>query len=402
MYPRAVAHDHAHRTSCGRLAPFLALLVTIAAALTVPAATGAKAMPKPAQVSVMTRNLYLGADLTPGVQATSLQGLVDAAGVILAELDRNNFKVRARGLAAEIVSKNPDLVGLQEVALWRTEPCTESPLPPHATQVRYDFLQLLLAQLNKGKTRYRAVIAQPEFDFEVWVNSDGNQSTAAAGCPLGSEFNGRLTMRDVILARTGRVQTSNARGATFGTLLQVKPGGVATNVTRGWTRVDAKVPGAATFRFVNTHLEAFDNQASNHASTGSDVGNGAIREAQAKELVKRGGPATGPRPVILVGDLNSDIRTEVKPGDGLAYRAVVNAGFAERSTSRPLSCCLIPSVLTTAGGGKASDFNHQVDHVMTNAPKKVRLLSASVTGRKPVNGFWDSDHAGLFSALSVP
>jgi hypothetical protein len=22
-----------------------------------------------------------------------------------------------------------------------------------------------------------------------------------------------------------------------------------------------------------------------------------------------------------------------------------------------------------------------------------------VTGRQPVNGFWDSDHAGLFSAL---
>jgi endonuclease/exonuclease/phosphatase family metal-dependent hydrolase len=386
----------------GHTVPFLALLVAIAAVLALPAASGAKVTPKPAQASVMTRNVYLGADLTPGVQATSLQGLVTAAGVILAELDKNNFRVRARGLAAEIVSKNPDLVGLQEVALWRTEPCTESPLPPHATQVRYDFLKLLLAQLNRGKNRYRVVISQPEFDFEVWVNADGNETTAAAGCPFGSELNGRLTMRDVILARNGRVQTSNARGAAFRTLLQVRPGGVATNVTRGWTRVDAKVPGAATFRFVNTHLEAFDNQASNHATTGADVGNGAIREAQAKELIKRGGPATGPRPVILVGDLNSDIRTEVKPGDRLAYRALVNAGFAERSTSRPLSCCLTPSVLTTAGGGKASDFDHQVDHVMTNAPRKIKLLSASVTGRTPVNGFWDSDHAGLFSALSLP
>ena len=183
------------------------------------------------------------------------------------------------------------------MALWRTEPCTESPLPPHATQVRYDFLKLLLQQLNKGKKRYRTVISQNEFDFEVWVNADGNESTAAPGCPMGSEFNGRLTMRDVILARNGRVQTSNPKGANFATLLQVRPGGVATNVTRGWTRVDAKVPGAARFRFVNTHLEAFDNQASNHASTGADVGNGAIREAQAKELfeARRAGdrPAAG-------------------------------------------------------------------------------------------------------------
>src|SRR5207344_2366321 len=136
----------------------LVLLLIAAGAFAAPAGVGAKAKPKPKNVSVMTRNLYLGADLTPGVQATSLQGLVTAAGVVLKQVDDNKFGVRAKGLAAEIVGKNPDLVGLQEVALWRTEPCTESPLPPHATQVRYDFLKLLLQQLNKGKKRYRTVI----------------------------------------------------------------------------------------------------------------------------------------------------------------------------------------------------------------------------------------------------
>jgi endonuclease/exonuclease/phosphatase family metal-dependent hydrolase len=379
------------------------LLAAAAACLAVPAAAGAKAKPKPKpKVGVMTRNVFLGADLTGGVQASSLQGLVTAAGVILKQVDDNKFGVRAKGLAAEIVDKNPDLVGLQEVALWRTEPCTESPLPPHATQVRYDYLKLLLAQLNRGKNRYRVAISQNEFDFEVWVNADGNESTSAPGCPLGSELNGRLTMRDVILARNGRVKTSNAHGANFATLLQVKPGGVGTNVTRGWTRVDAKVPGAAKFRFVNTHLEAFDNSATNHTNTGADVGNGAVREAQAKELFAPGGPATGTLPTVMAGDYNSDVKTEVKPGDGLAYRALLGAGFAERSTSRPLGCCLQGDLLTTSGGGKIADFNHQVDHVMTNAPRKIKLLSSSVTGRKPVNGFWDSDHDGLFSSLSLP
>jgi endonuclease/exonuclease/phosphatase family metal-dependent hydrolase len=395
-----VTLDLLWRSRANRLV--VALLAAASAAALFAAPAGAGARPKPPTASVMSRNVFLGADLTPGVQATSLQGLVTAAGVVLKQVDDNKFGVRAKGLAAEIVGKNPDLVGLQEVALWRTEPCTESPLPPHATQVRYDFLKLLLQQLNKGKKRYRTVISQNEFDFEVWVNVDGNESTSAPGCPLGSELNGRLTMRDVILARNGRVQTSSPKGANFATLLQVRPGGVATNVTRGWTRVDAKVPGAAKFRFVNTHLEAFDNQTSNHASTGADLGNGAIREAQAKELFKSGGPAAGARPVILVGDLNSDVKTEVKPGDGLAYRALLRSGFAERSTSRPLGCCLQGDLLTTSGGGKLADFNHQVDHVMTNAPRKIKLVSSSVTGRKPVNGFWDSDHAGLFSRLSLP
>ena len=53
------------------------------------------------------------------------------------------------------------------------------------------------------------------------------------------------------------------------------------------------------------------------------------------------------------------------------------------------------------GGAKRSDFDHKVDHVMTDAPKKVKLLSTVITGLSPVNGFWDSDHAGIVSTLSV-
>jgi endonuclease/exonuclease/phosphatase family metal-dependent hydrolase len=373
----------------------------LAAVAALPTAASAKSH----TVKVMTRNLYLGADLTQGVQATSLQQLVDVAGGILSQVDQNKFPTRAKGLAAEIHKTRPDLVGLQEVSEYRTEPCTQSPLPPKATTVRYDYLKSLLSELNKGKKNkrlYRAVKVEPEFDFEVYVNSDGNQNTSAPGCPLGSELNVRLTMRDAILARKG-VKTSHAKAGHFATLLQVRPGGVPTNVTRGWTRVDAKVGKSKTFRFVNTHLEAFDNQATNHTSKNTDVGNGQIRQAQAQELVGAGGPAAkGKLPVILVGDLNSDVATVQKPGDQLAYQAVLGAGFAERSTSTPLGCCLNANVLTTNGGGKPSDFNHRVDHVLTNSPSKIKLVHSVVTGLTPVNGFWDSDHAGLFSQLKAP
>jgi endonuclease/exonuclease/phosphatase family metal-dependent hydrolase len=353
------------------------------------------------KVKVMTRNLYLGADLGPGVRATNFQELVNAAGTILNEVDANKFGVRAKGLANEILKKKPHLVGMQEVALWRTGPCTKVPIPPSATKVRYDYLKQLLKRLNKDGPKYHKVVVKPEFDFEIQANTDGNEDTSAPGCPFGSELNARLTMRDAIIARNG-VQTSDPRKGTFDTLLQVRPSGVEVDVTRGWTRATAKVPGAGKFTFVNTHLEAFDSaKTGNHTNKGNDVGRGRVRQAQAKELFAAGGPATG-KLVVLVGDLNSDKKTEVQVGDALAYKALLNNGFKERSTDDPLSCCLESSLLTANGGGKVSDFDHQVDHVMTNAPEKVSLFGSSVTGRNPVNGFWDSDHAGLFSTLGLP
>lgn len=115
-------------------------------------------------------------------------------------------------------------------------------------------------------------------------------------------------------------------------------------------------------------------------------------------LVAPGGPATSNLPVVLVGDLNSDDDTVAGP-DRLAYQVLLAAGFVERSTDDPLSCCLNKSLLGEKAGGSVSDFDHQVDHVMTNDPAEISMESSEVTGLLPVNGFWDSDHAGLYSAL---
>jgi endonuclease/exonuclease/phosphatase family metal-dependent hydrolase len=381
----------------------LALLgALVVAALALPAGADAATT----NVKVMTRNLYLGADLTPGVKAQNIQQLINAAGVVLNQVDANKYPVRAKGLAAEIKGKGPDLVGLQEASLWRTQPCTKSALPPSAKNVRYDYIKRLLAELNKGQQRYRLVISKPEFDFEIQANTDGNESTSAPGCPAGSEINVRLTMRDAILAKVGgSVITTGPTTGTFGTLYQARPSGFAVNVTRGWTAVDAKVGQSKPFRFVNTHFEAFDNQKTgNHTNKGVDVNRGKVREAQALQLIRKTnpkGPATGPR-VIVLGDLNSDKNTVAKPGDKLAYNAMLAGGFFERSTANPFSCCIKSGLLTVNGGGKVSDFDHHIDHVMTNAPNTIKLVNSSVTGRQPVNGFWDSDHAGVFSTLSVP
>ena len=86
-----------------------------------------------------------------GTSATSLQELANAAGLISNQVDANKFDVRAKGLAQEILNQNPDLVGIQEGALWRQAPCSDNPLDLTATQVRPagNFLGLLLNELNK-------------------------------------------------------------------------------------------------------------------------------------------------------------------------------------------------------------------------------------------------------------
>ncbi len=350
---------------------------------------------------VMTRNVYLGADLNPAIQAASTNDFIDANGQIVRDVDTNNFPVRAKGLAQEILQKKPDLVGLQEVSLWRYGPvndaapftCNGGPddNPPFgcdftASTVRYDYLKNLMQQLNKDNLLYKVVKSQQEFDFEAPTDYNGVPGDGDSPANQNGEENDRLTMRDVILKRLNSgVVTTNVKAGHFDTLYEPKVAGVVTvHVLRGWAQADVTVRGSHKFRFVNTHLEAF--------------GDPTIRRDQARELVRSGGPAASELPVILLGDLNSDDNT-VQGGDRLAYKVLSDHGFRERSTATPLGCCLKSDIITQGGGGSVSDFDHQVDHVLTNAPQLVTLQNSSVTGRQPVNGFWDSDHAGLFSTL---
>ena len=382
-----------HRNRAGKAA--LALLALVVA--TIGLAGTAQAKVKAGEVRVMSRNLYLGADLSPAINSKSTDEFIEANGGIIRQVEATNFPVRAKGLAKEILETRPDLVGLQEVALWRTAPPSLGPVfsgKPEATTVKYDFLKLLLAQLNKKKTLYKPVVVEDEFDFEAPADANGQPGDGPGGGQgvlANAEINGRLTMRDVILKRLHYgVKTTNPKSGHFEHLLVVKVAGAKeVTVTRGWTSVDATVRGSRKFHFVNTHLEAFDNEAEYPS----------IRAQQASELVAPGGPATSPRPVILLGDLNSDVKTEVKPGDGQAYSVLTGAGFRERSTYKPLSCCINSSY--DLRGGSAAEFDHKVDHVMTNAPKAVKLLRSLVTGRKMQHGYWDSDHAGIFSALVI-
>ena len=85
----------------------------------------------------------------------------------------------------------------------------------------------------------------------------------------------------------------------------------------------------------------------------------------------------------------------MKPGDEQAYQTLLDGGFEERSLDKPTTCCFNDLFAPT------NTLDHQVDHVMTNMGKKVKLVNSSATGTTQVNGIYDSDHAGVFSTLKV-
>lgn len=397
----------------------LGLIAVLALALLPGVADAAgKKKAKGTKLTVMSRNLYLGADLTPALQANTIDQAINAGGEIVNQVHATKFpSVRAASIAAEIKKRKPDIVGLQEAALWRTGPVNLAAAlgTPVATQVDPqggDFLADLLSAVNSGSkkasaakkgkkkgVRYKLAVVKPEFDFELPVNDDGNGNGLS-----GADHNERLTMRDAILVRKGvGIKFSGATTGTFDTLLRVTlAGGVRTvDVTRGWAALNVKARGRS-LHVVDAHLEAFDSQGSNTTNQGTTLGRGDIRAAQAAQLVTpqpNGAVRAGKIPTILIGDMNSDDDTVQPNGDRNAYAALVAGGFSERSTANPLSCCLNDPFLV-GGPNSINDFDHQVDHVLANR-SKVRFVKGFVDGRAPVNGLYPSDHAALTSVLKI-
>ena len=375
-----------------------ALLALSALMATTAFGATAEAAKKPTvNVKVMTRNIFLGADLGPALSANNARQFISANGAILREVDENRFDLRAAGLATEFASKKPDLIGLQEVAHWRTGP---QPGAPHqsstnaqseftATQTKYDFLTMLLGEMKARGLNYKAAVVKEEFDFEAPTDYDGDPNNGIEG----GEIQGRLTMRDVILVNQDskvKAKLKNPQTGTYSALFTPTISGITVPVLRGWTAGDVTVQKGKgkdvvkkKFRFVNTHFEAFDDEKQVPS----------IRAQQAMEVLA--GPASAKR-TIMLGDFNSDTTTEVKQGDAQAFQAILNAGFESRATSNPLSCCV--SDLFT---GTASQFDHQVDHIVSNMGNKAKLVNSSVTGLTQVNGLFSSDHAGVFSTLKL-
>lgn len=352
-------------------------------------------------VPVMTRNLYLGADITRPVRATTgrtgeaaLLGLGHANAELRRIVGRTNFAVRGRLLAGEMSAARPDLVGLQEVALWRSGPLRLDQLGRlTASHVDVDFLQTLLVDLARRSVSYDVVAVQPESDVQAPA-FDGPLATAAA---TGQDV--RLTVRDVILLRhDAGLRVLASGGAHYRHQVSVDLGGIPYAFVRGYAWVDVAA-GRTRFRFVTTHLE----------SQSADV---AL--AQAQELLA--GPAVSTSlTTVVVCDCNSDpASSSVRPGDSVprsaAYQSLRRAGFADEwLAQQPTTGPGFTSGLgELVDDSSAAGFTRRLDLVLAR-PGRFRTVSAAggqlsgneSSDRDPATGLWPSDHAGVVLRLRI-
>jgi endonuclease/exonuclease/phosphatase family metal-dependent hydrolase len=343
------------RARSPRVVAAFVVVAVAAVALALGAGAGAASQPvvRSSRITVMTRNLYLGANLLPLATSPPSQ-FQSAVSGLLAHVRASEPNARMDLIAQEIARAKPDLVGLQEVSLWRTGPLGTRP----ATHVVYDFLSVLTRELARRHASYRVVSSHLSLNLQA---ADASQDV-------------RFTDGDAILARKG-VTVRHVRAGDFTSQLTISTQALGTvRVTRGWTALDA-TEGGARLHFVNAHLESYST---------------TVRLAQARELVA--GPLRSSLPTVLVGDLNSGPALPLA-ADRPPYLAIAHAGFKEARTGQP-NCCFSDDLTT-------GRWDHIVDHIMTRP--RLKLLRSYITGRETLaDGEHPSDHGGVVSVLSLP
>lgn len=366
------------------------------ASAAVSAAAPATAEPEGKPLTVMTRNIYLGGDINRPVRAT--QGKTGVAALIAFAnandelrdvVDQTNFPARSRLLAQEIATERPDVVGLQEVALWRHGPLELGAIgTANAGTVDYDFLEILTSDLAAAGADYRVVNINTESDVEGPAFT-GSLLDGTVADPRDV----RLTMRDVLLVRdSSSLKVEASGGAQYATRFTLSVGGVPFLFIRGYNWADVRV-GSVTTRVVNTHLEA----------ASSDIALG-----QAHELIT--GPAASSNPTVILCDCNSDpLDHSVKPTDPMRtphsgpYDFMVGSGFTDVwLTWRPAEQGWTSGLTEFVNDPTPVEFDHRIDLVLARSASggpvtadRGTVVGDELADRDPATGLWPSDHAGV-------
>jgi endonuclease/exonuclease/phosphatase family metal-dependent hydrolase len=335
------------------------LAAALAVASLAPAAAQAAAKP---DVTFMSRNLYLGADIIKLASAPDEATQAQQAAQLFATVQQTNFPLRAQRIAREIKTHKPDLIGLQEVARYYRGPAGVNDKTKNANTLLYDWLTILQRELKANGQKYRVAIEQNEMDIET-ASSEG--------------YDLRLKLGNAILVRKGsKVKVTKAFKGTFTDQLSVPlKDGQTVTLERGFAALDATV-GTKKFRFIDPHAEAYSDEAANGQFTEL-----LATAAKSKKLT-----------TIMAGDFNSS------PERGQAYNTVLGAGFWDTGV-RAATCCQSETLTNETSELSADNW---IDHIVVRP--KVKVLKRAIVGglaSDRIGGLWPSDHVGLIARLRL-
>lgn len=372
-------------------------ILTVLLTISSPVLAGKDNALRAGQITAMTQNLYVGAEILSIAVAPGLCELMDAANAAVEEVLANDFPQRADALAALIVAEAPEVVGLQEVFQVILSDLAGNP------NYFEDYLALLLAALNDQGASYYTAATRPSTPITVPADSDGdcdpgNPSLGAA------DYLATIVDHDTILCRDDVVCSNPAMKNFEFNASASTPGGDLV-IERGWVSVVATVKGRS-YRVLDTHLEVDSNAAFR-----------AVQFLQALELAGTLDLMRGDGlPQVVLGDFNSD-DSPVPPTCELpfpcfsGYQVMTGAGFQDAWLLRGgkqedgFTCCQdadlrnLDSHLTTRIDQvwARGSVNHYGGPEVRGV--RARVLGDEQSDRSVPDGLWPSDHAGVVADL---
>lgn len=317
-------------------------------------------------LTVMTYNVYVGSSAEPLLSVENLLQAPTEVAKMYENVIAADFPSRAAAIAKTINTYKPHLIGLQEISLIRKQSPGDF-LPDNPTlaeDVVMDYLQILMDAIQLEGLDYTVASQIENLDVEMPM------FTATGLDDI------RLTDYDVILSRSD-VEISHPTSANYDTKLIIELLGL--EIERGYTAVNATVAGN-TYRFVNTHLEAFTQD---------------VRVAQTQELVDL--LADEALPIILLGDFNT------RATQGTGYQTIISAGYEDLwqmdSEGTGNTCCQDGDILN-----EISDLTVRIDQIFARNLQPTNVVTHTVGDKSTdrlASGLWPSDHAGVVALINV-
>jgi len=360
-------------------------------------------------VTVMSRNIYLGADVGRALEL--IPNLPAAAQYMWDQVKQTDFSKRAKILAREINQSSPDVIGLQEATIWY---CKKYPWSKKVEV--FNFTKQLLHALNG---RYELVskdgvkALNPGFSinpipFLTKVNDEQTfkevfgRSSAACGFETGDAL---------LVKKSDNLEIIEVGNSEYEASYPIVP--TIMTIYRGYSWADIKVKGVPT-RFVTTHLESLwdENKVPNSAK-------------QAMQLVSD--LSNTKMPVIVMGDFNSDprdprLKDQPNPGEQPiqsqacqvnavtcnAYLIMSQAGYKDagpdsldpKNYTWGMNALLTGAdpkrLLAAKSMGNAYGFTDRLDYIFSK--NGTESVTSEIIGTQ---GEYGSDHAGVVATIAL-